>query len=92
MIHRLHLPVTLLAVMLIFLSMFGVAVADNHGVGIGVGGTPPGHGGTPPGHGGTPPGAIKAPEIDAGVGFQAITLVSGVVLLVAEGSRRRRRG
>jgi len=71
--------------MLIFLSMFGVAVADNHGVGIGVGGTPPGHGGTPPG-------AIKAPEIDAGVGFQAITLVSGVVLLVAEGSRRRRRG
>ena len=85
MIHRLHLPVTLLAVMLIFLSMFGVAVADNHGVGIGVGGTPPGHGGTPPG-------AIKAPEIDAGVGFQAITLVSGVVLLVAEGSRRRRRG
>jgi len=57
----------------------GAALADHK----------PGHH-TPPGHGGTPPGQVKVPEIDAGAGLQALALLAGVLLLVSEGSRRRR--
>lgn len=37
-----------------------------------------------------PPVFIKAPEIDATAGVQAIALLSGMLLLVAERTRRRR--
>jgi len=37
------------------------------------------------------PSVVKAPEIDASAGVQAIALVSGIVVLVGERSRRRRR-
>ncbi len=66
--------------------------------------TPPGHTtpiGTPPTYG--PPGqsgkkppkkppSIKAPEIDAASGIQAIALIGGILLLVGERGRRRRSG
>jgi hypothetical protein len=51
---------------------------------------------TPPGLGACPPGlakqnrCVKAPEIDASAGVQAIALLSGILLLVGERARRRR--
>ncbi len=37
-----------------------------------------------------PPAVVRAPEIDAAAGVQAIALLSGVLLLVGERKRRNR--
>ncbi len=57
--------------------------------GIGPEGTPPGHGGCPPGQAKKGKCGFKAPEIDATAGVQAIALLTGLLLLVGERSRRR---
>lgn len=67
------------------------AVSAAPAVGIGNGGTPPGLGGCPPGQAkkGNCGNLVKAPEIDATAGVQAIAVLSGIMLLIGERARRR---
>lgn len=79
-----------LAAVLVPLVVVGTASAAPRDVVIGRPGV------SPPGLGACPPGlakknrCVKAPEIDASAGVQAIALLGGIMLLVGERARRRK--
>lgn len=80
--------VLLVAAALAIASAGGLAYASSpnifQGPSLGVGGCPPGQA-----RKGNCVTKVKAPEIDATAGVQAIALLSGILLLVGERARRR---